>query len=270
MAGYESSLQASQSDERVRRAGSAVWTDLPDSAITQEISMPSFVARPIATVPPSGIRRFFDIAATMKEVISLGIGEPDFVTPAPVLQAGIDSLCNGETHYTSNSGLQELREALSLHLQNLYGVHYQPEDEILMTVGVSEALYLALTAVLNPGEEVIVPQPCFVAYVPEVIFAGGVPIPVETRVEDSFQVTAEAIERRLSPRTKAVLLGYPSNPTGAVMERETLEQIARLAEEHDLLVISDEIYDRLVYGWLPWRACASAPSRWEAFPRTTP
>jgi aminotransferase len=226
----------------------AARTDPPTYGLAQEISMPSFVARRIAEIPPSGIRRFFDIAATMKEVISLGIGEPDFTTPAPVLQAGIDSLRQGETHYTSNSGLQELREALSLHLRTLYGVRYQPEDEILMTVGVSEALYLALTAILDPGEEVIVPQPCFVAYVPEVVFAGGVPIPVATRVEDNFQITAEAIESRLSPRTKAILMGYPSNPTGAVMERESLEQIAQLAEKHNLLVISDEIYDRLVYG----------------------
>ncbi|MGA2820887.1 MAG: aminotransferase class I/II-fold pyridoxal phosphate-dependent enzyme [Anaerolineales bacterium] len=210
--------------------------------------MPSFLARRIVEVPPSGIRQFFDIAATMKEVISLGIGEPDFVTPTPVLQAGIDSLQQGQTHYTSNSGLLELREALSLHLHNLYGVRYQPEDEILMTVGVSEALYLALTAVLNPGDEVIVPQPCFVAYVPEVIFAGGVPLTVPTRVEEGFQVTAEAIERQLTPRTKVVLMGYPNNPTGAVMDQEKLEQIAQLAEQHNLLVVSDEIYDRLVYG----------------------
>ena len=210
--------------------------------------MRNFVSHRVQSVPPSGIRRFFDIAATMKNVISLGIGEPDFVTPAPILQAGRASLERGETAYTSNSGIWELRVALAGHLQRLYGVNYHPEDELLITVGVSEALYLALTAVLDPGDEVIVPEPCFVAYTPEVVFAGGVAVTIPTRVADAFQVTAEAIERRLTPRTKALLIGYPNNPTGAVMTRENLVQIGQLAEKHDLLVISDEIYDQLVYG----------------------
>jgi aminotransferase len=211
-------------------------------------SVRNFVSQRVQSVPPSGIRRFFDIAATMKNVISLGIGEPDFVTPAPILQAGRASLERGETGYTSNSGIWELRVALAGHLQRLYGVNYNPESELLITVGVSEALYLALTAILDPGDEVIVPEPCFVAYTPEVVFAGGVPVTIPTRVEDAFQVTAEAIERRLTPRTKALLIGYPNNPTGAVVTRENLVQIGQLAEKHDLLVISDEIYDQLVYG----------------------
>jgi len=206
------------------------------------------VAKRIADIPPSGIRRFFDIAATMKDVISLGIGEPDFVTPQPVLEAGIASLRRGETHYTSNSGITELRQALSNHLMRRYGLRYNPADEIIISVGVSEALYLALVAVLNAGDEVIVPQPCFVAYGPEVTLAGGQPVYLATRVEDSFQVSAEDIERAITPRTKAVLIGYPNNPTGAVMSRAALEQVAQLAERRDLLVISDEIYDRLVYG----------------------
>ena len=210
--------------------------------------MRNFVARRVQSVPPSGIRRFFDIAATMKNVISLGIGEPDFVTPAPILKAGVASLERGETAYTSNSGLYELRAALARHLEALYGVRDDPETEQLITVGVSEALYLALTAILDPGDEVVVPEPCFVAYTPEVIFAGGVPVTLGTKVEDDFQVTAEAIERKLTPRTKALLLGYPNNPTGAVMSRANLLQIGQLAEQHDLLVISDEIYDQLVYG----------------------
>jgi aminotransferase len=209
--------------------------------------MRNFIAHRIQSVPPSGIRRFFDIAATMKNVISLGIGEPDFVTPEPILRAGMDSLHRGETGYTSNSGILELRQAVARNLKNLYGVTYDPETEILITVGVSEALYLALTAVLNPGDEVIVPQPCFVAYTPEVVFAGGAPVTIGTKVEDSFQVTAEEIEQAITPRTKALLIGYPNNPTGAVMTRENLVQIGLLAEQHDLLVISDEIYDRLVY-----------------------
>ena len=207
-----------------------------------------FISQRVQSVPPSGIRRFFDIAATMKNVISLGIGEPDFVTPEPILQAGIASLGRGETAYTSNSGTLELRQALSRHLQRLYGVSYDAESELLITVGVSEALYLALTAIVDPGDEVIVPEPCFVAYTPEVVFAGGVPVTIATKVEDNFQVTAEAIERKITPKTKALLLGYPNNPTGAVVSRENLTQIGELAAQHDLLVISDEIYDRLVYG----------------------
>lgn len=211
--------------------------------------MRKFVSAKVDSVPPSGIRRFFDIAATMKNVISLGIGEPDFVTPDPILKAGIASLQRGETAYTSNSGILELRQELSAHMHHLYGVQYDVEREILITVGVSEALYLALTAVLDPGDEVIVPQPCFVAYMPEVIFAGGVPVAIPTSVENDFQVTAAEIESAITPKTKALLIGYPNNPTGAVMTRERLIEIAALAEKHDLLVISDEIYDRLVYNF---------------------
>lgn len=209
--------------------------------------MREFIARRIAAVPPSGIRRFFDIAATMDDVISLGIGEPDFITPEPILKAGVESLQRGQTHYTSNSGIYELREALAAHLERLYGVSYDPDSEILITVGVSEALYLALTAIIDPGDEVIVPTPCFVSYQPEVLFAGGTPVAFPTRVEDDFQVEAADLEGYITPKTKALLIGYPNNPTGAVMSRERLMAIGRLAEKHDLLVISDEIYDRLVY-----------------------
>jgi aminotransferase len=208
----------------------------------------NFVSERVATVPPSGIRRFFDIAATMEDVISLGIGEPDFDTPEPIVQAGIESLKRGETHYTSNSGLPELRCALAEHLDRLYDQTYDPASEILITVGVSEALYLALTAMLDPGDEVIVPEPCFVSYAPGVILAGGTPVIVPTTVEHDFQVTAEAIEAAITPHTKALLIGYPNNPTGAVTSRQHLGEIATIAQEHDLLVISDEIYDRLVYG----------------------
>lgn len=202
----------------------------------------------IARVPPSGIRKFFDIAATMGDVISLGIGEPDFLTPEPVLDAGVASLRRGETHYTSNSGMIELRQALAGHLDRLYGVSYDPESEILITVGVSEALYLALMAVLDPGDEVIVPTPCFVSYIPEVVFAGGVPVSLATTVENAFQATAESIRPLITDRTKAVLIGYPNNPTGAVLTRPHAQALVDLAMKHDLLIISDEIYDRLVYG----------------------
>ena len=209
--------------------------------------MRNFVARRIQSVPPSGIRRFFDIAATMKDVISLGIGEPDFVTPTPILRAGIRSLRLGDTHYTSNSGTLELRQAVAIQLKHLYDVSYDPEEEILITVGASEALHLALSAILDPGDEVIVPEPCFVAYTPEVVFADGVPVTVPTYVRNNFQVTDEEIERAVTPRTKAILIGYPNNPTGAVMSRERLEQVGAVAQKHDLLIISDELYSRLVY-----------------------
>jgi aminotransferase len=202
----------------------------------------------VAEVPPSGIRKFFDIAATMDDVISLGIGEPDFVTPDVIRQAGIASLERGETRYTSNSGIAELRRAIAEKWAALYGVAYHPEEEVLITVGGSEALYLALTAILNPGDEVIIPQPCFVSYAPEVVFAGGTAVPIATHVETEFQVTGAQIEAAVTPRTRAILIGYPSNPTGAVLERERMVEIAAVAARHDLLVISDEIYDRLVYG----------------------
>jgi aminotransferase len=209
--------------------------------------MRDFVARRITSIPPSGIRRFFDIAATMDDVISLGIGEPDFATPDPILRAGIRSLEDGQTHYTSNSGILELRQAIAEHLERLYGARYEARSEILVTVGVSEALYLALAATLDPGDEVIVPTPCFVAYQPEIVLAGGTPVPLPTQVEDAFQVAAADVEALITPRTKALLIGYPNNPTGAVMSRERLLELARVAQERDLLVISDEIYDRLVY-----------------------
>lgn len=221
--------------------------------------MRSFISQRVQSVPPSGIRKYFDIAATMSDVISLGIGEPDFVTPRPIMDAGIASLNAGKTAYTSNSGLLELRTALAGHLRRLYGVSYDPEAELLVTVGVSEALYLALTAILDPGDEVIVPEPCFVAYTAEVAFAGGAPVPVPTYVHNQFQVTAEDIARRLTPRTKALLIGYPNNPTGAVIERERLAEIAALAEAHNLVVISDEIYDRLVYSGFQHVCFASLP-----------
>ncbi len=213
----------------------------------QELSDVRYLSKRVAGLKPSGIRKFFDIAATMKDVISLGIGEPDFTTPKPILEAGIHSLERGETHYTSNAGKSELRQAISDHLSKLYGVRYDPVSEIIATVGVSEALYLALTAILDPGDEVIIPTPCFVSYQAEVILAGGVPIEIPSRMEDNFQLDPHRLEQAITPRTKAIFIGYPNNPTGAVAERETLMEVARMAEEHDLLVISDEIYDRLVY-----------------------
>jgi aminotransferase len=206
-----------------------------------------YLASRVVTLKPSGIRKFFDIVATMKDVISLGIGEPDFVTPKPIIEAGIRALHEGETHYTSNAGLFELRQAITQYIYKTYGVEYDPVNEAIITVGVSEALYLALTALLNPGEEVIIPTPCFVSYQAEVILAGGVPIEVPTLVVDGFQVKPQSLESAITPRTKAILLGYPNNPTGAVYTRSVLLEIARIAQKHDLVIVSDELYDQLVY-----------------------
>jgi aminotransferase len=207
----------------------------------------TYLAQRVAGLKPSGIRKFFDIVATMKDVISLGIGEPDFTTPEPIIQAGIRSLQSGETHYTSNAGLLELRQAIAGRLENLYRIAYDPASELIVTVGVSEALYLAMTAILDPGDEVIIPTPCFVAYQAEVILAGGTPVELPTFAVDNFQVRPDALRAAITPRTKALLIGYPNNPTGAAGERTVLLEIARIAEEYDLVVISDELYDRLVY-----------------------
>jgi aminotransferase len=206
-----------------------------------------YLARRVVELKPSGIRKFFDIVATMDDVISLGIGEPDFVTPDPVVDAGIAALRAGATHYTSNAGMLELRQALAAQLYNLYEVTFDPVGEIIITVGVSEALYLAMTALLDPGDEVIIPTPCFVSYQAEVLLAGGVPVELPTSVEDHFQVSPEKLEAAITSRTKAILIAYPNNPTGAVASRETLLAVARIAEKHDLIVVSDELYDQLVY-----------------------
>lgn len=207
-----------------------------------------YLSRRVAGMKPSGIRKFFDIAATMKDVISLGVGEPDFTTPPPILQAGVDALNRGETHYTSNYGIIQLRQALSKHLEARYGVRYNPEKEIVITVGGSEALNLAAIALLNPGDEVIIPTPCFVSYQAAVIMAGGVAVEVPCSIEKNFDFDPDQVRAAITPRTKAILVGFPNNPTGAVSSREHLLEIAKMAEEHDLIVLSDEIYDRLVYG----------------------
>jgi aminotransferase len=215
----------------------------------QEIDSVRYLSKRVANLKPSGIRKFFDIAATMKDVISLGIGEPDFTTPEPILHAGIRSLQNGETHYTSNWGKIELRQAIANNLKNLYGVSYNPENEIIVTVGVSEALYLTMVALLDPGDEVIIPTPCFVSYQAEVLLAGGVPVEIPSKIENDFQLDPDEIRAAITPKTKVIFVGYPSNPTGAVAERATLLEVAKIAEEQNLLIISDEIYDRLVYGF---------------------
>ena len=205
------------------------------------------VSSKLDLVSASGIRRFFELIDTTDGVISLGVGEPDFVTPNHISQAAIRSIEAGETAYTSNFGLLELRELIAAQLERLYGVSYDPNTEIIITTGVSEALNLATQALLDEGDEVISTDPSYVAYMPNVVFAGGRYVTVTTHASNGFQLEPGPLEDKITPATKALLLGYPSNPTGAVLERSSLEAIAEVVKRHDLFVISDEIYDRLVY-----------------------
>ena len=201
----------------------------------------------VRQVKPSGIRKFFDIINTMPDVISLGVGEPDFVTPVHIRQAGIRSIELGHTRYTSNYGMIELREEIAAMLQRRYGLSYDPKTEILVTVGVSEGVDLAMRTIIDPGDEVISPDPGYVAYEADIVFAGGAPVPVPTYAKYDFGVRASEIEAAITPRTKMILIGNPNNPTGAVVPRAELEGIAKLAKEHDLIVSIDEVYSRLVY-----------------------
>ncbi len=206
------------------------------------------ISQRVEQLLPSGIRQFFDLLASMEGVISLGVGEPDYATPWHIREAAIYSIERGYTMYTSNLGMPELREMLSRYLKSTYKLEYDPKDELLITVGVSEALDLVMRAVINPGDEVIMPDPCYVSYSPCVILAGGIPVMVPTSEETNFEVSAADIEAKVTNKTKAILLGYPANPTGAVMPENKLKQIADVARRHKLLVVSDEIYAKLVYG----------------------
>ena len=198
-------------------------------------------------ISPSGIRKFFDLLKNMEGVISLGIGEPDYSTPWHISEAAVKSLEKGYTMYTSNSGIVELRELTVKYLKEKYNIDYDPYGEILMTVGVSEALDLVMRAIINPGDEVIMPDPHYVAYDACVILAGGEPVKVPTNQKNNFEVEAKDIEARITDKTKAILIGYPANPTGAVMSKQKLQAIANVAKKHNLMVISDEIYARLTY-----------------------
>jgi aminotransferase len=201
----------------------------------------------VRQVKPSGIRKFFDIINTMPDVISLGVGEPDFITPEHIRQAGIRSIELGHTHYTSNYGILELREEIAAMLHRRYGLAYDPRTEILVTVGVSEGVDLAMRTIIDPGDEVISLDPGYVAYEADIVFAGGVPVPVPTYARYDFGVRADEIAAAITARTKMILIGNPNNPTGAVVPKAELEGIARLAIEHDLIVAIDEVYSRLVY-----------------------
>lgn len=206
-----------------------------------------FVANHVSGIPRSGIRDFFDIVQGMKDVISLGVGEPDFVTPWHIREAAIYALERGRTSYTSNLGLLSLREALSKHIEEHFAVSYNPKTQILIAVGVSEAMDLALRAIINPGDEIIYHEPCYVSYSPSIVLAYGVPVAISCKEENNFAVTAEAIEAAVTPKTKAVMLNFPTNPTGGTMTRAELMKIAEVAKRHNLLVITDEIYSELTY-----------------------
>jgi aminotransferase len=216
--------------------------------VTQQGECPSYTCQRVNQLAPSGIRKFFDLLANMDGVISLGVGEPDYSTPWHICEAAIATLQKGYTMYTSNSGMPALREELARHLKKSYGLDYDPYGEILITVGVSEALDLVMRAILNPGDEIVSHEPCYVSYSACVFMAGGNPVMVPTYEDNNFEINARDIEASITPRTKGILIGLPANPTGAVMSREKLAGIADVARRHKMLVISDEIYARLVYG----------------------
>jgi len=217
----------------------------------------------VAAVPPSGIRRFFDLAATMRDAISLGVGEPDFITPYHIRNAAINSIIDGETAYTPNRGLLPLRKEISYYLESRYGTVYDPETDIIVTVGASESIDIALRALVGPGDEVLVPEPSYVSYSPSVIFAGGTSVGVETTQATAFRLTAENVRRAITSRTKALILPYPNNPTGGIMEREDLEALAQVVRDTGILVISDEIYSELTYGGRQHVSFASLPGMWD-------
>ena len=222
----------------------------------------NYISEKVNSIPPSGIRKFFDLLSSMEGVISLGVGEPDFVTPWHIREAAIYSLEKGYTMYTSNHCLPQLRQELAKHLESRHCLSYNPDNEILITVGVSEGLDLALRAILEPGDEVIMPDPSYVAYPACTTLADGTPILVPTTEDNDFKIKADDIEQRITQKTKAILIGYPANPTGATMPKEELAQIAELARQHDLLVIFDQVYERLVYG-IEHTCFASLPGMWE-------
>ena len=211
------------------------------------IDYDKIINKTVSRIPPSGIRKFFDLAEQMDDVISLGVGEPDFVTPWAIREAGIYSLEKGRTYYTSNSGLLELRTECANYMQRKYNVQYDPEEEILITVGGSEAIDLMIRTVIEPGDEVLIPEPSFVCYKPCTNIAGGVPVVIETREEDNFKLTPELLKEKITDKTKLLVLPFPNNPTGAIMERDELEAIAEVLRGTDILVLSDEIYAELQY-----------------------
>ena len=227
------------------------------------IDYSKLISENISSLAPSGIRKFFDVAAEMKDVISLGVGEPDFVTPWAVREAGIYSLEKGRTHYSANSGLIELRNEICTYFMRKYDLRYNPKTETLVTVGGSEAIDLLIRAIISPGDEVLIPEPCFVCYKPCTIMAGGTPVTIQTEEKDNFKLTAEKLLEKITPKSKLLILPFPNNPTGAVMEKEDLEEIAKVVKEHNLFVLSDEIYGELNYMGNPHVPFAAIDDMWE-------
>lgn len=225
--------------------------------------MRDFIAKTVQALPPSGIRRFFDVVATMSDVVSLGVGEPDFKTPQHVRQAAIALLEEGRTRYTANLGMPALRERIAHYLERRFHIVYDPQNQILCTIGASEAIDVALRTIIEPGDEILVIEPCYVSYKPAILLQHGVPVVVTTKAEHGFKVMPEELERAITPKTKAVILPYPNNPTGAIMEKADLERIAPVIIEHDLLVISDEIYAELTYGGKSHVSVASIAGMYE-------
>lgn len=221
----------------------------------------AYINKRVQQVPPSGIRKFFDIASEMKDAISLGVGEPDFVTPWRIREAAIFSVERGHTHYTSNHGMPELREKIAEYLALRFGLHYKL-PEVMISVGASEGIDLAMRAILEPGDEVLIPEPCYVAYMPAVIFAGGTPVPIVTDAQHEFKLVEENVRACITPKTKAIIVPYPNNPTGATMTKDELCPIAKLILEHDLICVSDEIYAELTYGG-EHCSIAALPGMWE-------
>lgn len=221
------------------------------------------LSKTIVTIEPSGIRKFFDIVSEMDDAISLGVGEPDFDTPWHIRDEGIYSLERGRTFYTSNAGLKELKIEISKFLSRKYNLNYDYKHEVLVTVGGSEAIDIAMRAMLDPGDEVLIPQPSYVSYLPCAVLANGVPVPIELKAENEFRLTKEELEEAVTPKTKLLVLPFPNNPTGAVMRKKDLEAIAEVVEKHDLFVISDEIYSELTYGEEAHTSFASLPGMWE-------
>mgnify|MGYP000237088973 FL=1 len=216
--------------------------------MTENIDWQKRISPVVQAIPPSGIRRFFDIAAEMEDVISLGVGEPDFVTPWSIRESCVYGLEQGYTSYTANRGLLELREEICALQKRNFNIDYDPKTNVLVTVGVSEALDIAMRAILTPGDEILIPEPCYVSYKACASLAGAVPVAVPAKIENNFSITPADLEAHVTNKTKALLIGYPNNPTGAILTKEQLMDIAKFAQEHDLIVISDEIYGDLTYG----------------------
>lgn len=216
--------------------------------MTENIDWQKRISPVVQAIPPSGIRRFFDIAAEMEDVISLGVGEPDFVTPWSIRESCVYGLEQGYTSYTANRGLWELREEICALQKRNFNIDYDPKTNVLVTVGVSEALDIAMRAILTPGDEILIPEPCYVSYKACASLAGAVPVAVPAKIENNFSITPADLEAHVTDKTKALLIGYPNNPTGAILTKEQLMDIAKFAQEHDLIVISDEIYGDLTYG----------------------